>query len=1703
MNSPAGSPATGASTSSIEEAEELANTVVVNQHELLIPELLPSWFKEAPSFVREALRESIRQGHVTQQAVAQVLAQVKSVEQFAEPLLKAALAAQGWWDINPRTHGIKEVHLLNNLLIFLSQQQFKLADTLIQLLLPDLLVPQSLEINIVSSITHQSLLQAAMQNFEADLTKADGFAPGTQIYQVEGSSARVSAAFKPEAFAAICRNLDLGQQYQTHLSQIFDPPDDPWPTDDPRSTRYKLNTLFSLNMQHAFSSALHLTYMKGHISPTHYMFMVDLLSLSKASAAQAPPRHSTLKIMGFEVPGIVLMWPDQKTVGQTQRCLLYLPQAPDQSFHLFQTFNAFKEQLREWLKEPEFSRYFATLLPLRHRAEFMRRIDTKNVTLDSLLIRRPPIINEPALFLETQHIPQSQPLFEVAWRLTLEQIKDDARVLIVPTGDEDTKSRVTRLASYLNWGVSLFGIALGFVPILGDVLLAVSVVQLGSEVYEGIKAWRRGDRVQALEYMFDIAQNLTLIAGTAGAAKALRPSPVVDELMPVTTVQGQKRLWVPDLRPYEINASLASLKPDAQGVYTFRERSFIKLEGKIFSIKTDPVSGQGYIQHPTDPLAYTPKLQHNSHGAWTHELEKPQLWRREQLFRRLGPDAEFLSGNAMDAVLQVSNTTDDGLRALFMDNLPRPPALADSIKRANLCERVERFTLQMKQGMNNVADNADLQLALLTELPGWPANQVLRVLDVKGGVVKEYGRDLAPIHPRMQITEVQIENGDLLKTTLECLSSGQRAVLLGEDLVAADQQIQRLARKLGDHAESVKQSLVTRLYNASEPVPPELNTLNSQFSGLPVTVMTELMSHLTPNELLAFKTTDRLPLHVLEEARSFVQTVRLNRALEGLYFEGLSNADTQTLAWETVSRLPGWPENLSLVLRDKTTGQDLQRLGNASATNRMEIFKNADNYEFFSTVSEDLYSSPQLLKCVVKALTPSARTAMGLPEANAEQALALKVASLAAHERTNSAQKLGLQTIKPWLKSPMRLADGRIGYTLGGRSGHLRDENKSLLLKNLVLELYPLMTEVQAGQFLYHLRLSPALATRALVALKAQLQTLRSDLAQWEANPVWSQPRTGPQVLLSAAEKRAISQRLILAWRRQTPSINIGDHTGYVLDLNSWSVDNLPVLSADFSHISALRLTDSPSGQLPFHFLQRFPNLRVLSLENNHLPELPASLASLSNLTDLNLQGNQVVLTSGAVELLSGLRKLKSLNLTGNPLARRISVRQLPDLEYLRLRHTQISEWPEGVETLTHLHTLDLRDNAIIHIPSEILTAERAAINRVTNLHDNPLNADSIRRLDIYRREQGINLGVEVQHMHARSARGILHWAREPTLVQTRVWNDLSSLRQSRSFFRVLEDMSESEQFFRTQDDLTERVWAMLTAIHENSELRRLTFDIAANPRTCRDGSAMTFASLELQGHVSTALRKPVTEEELLKLSRGLYRLELLDKHVTEVVSTRHAAIIAEQQAHIGQLQTLIDAVSPDYAPSPLVEMSPEEQQGVAYRLGTPEALRLAPLLSPEALRRQLARHDPLEVQMYYHIELANRLDLPARPTSMRFAQIAQVTPGEVEVAREFVINQETASALSASIETRDFWIAFLEKKYSEAFRVSDEPYQMRLDVLFSGRESESSGNYLASLEAIKEERNLARKALVARLTAQELQEHPLSGPLASPESHV
>lgn len=57
---------------------------------------MPPWFVQAPPVLRDALRSSFRQWQATRRATSAILAQVQPIEQFAEPLLRAALTARGW-----------------------------------------------------------------------------------------------------------------------------------------------------------------------------------------------------------------------------------------------------------------------------------------------------------------------------------------------------------------------------------------------------------------------------------------------------------------------------------------------------------------------------------------------------------------------------------------------------------------------------------------------------------------------------------------------------------------------------------------------------------------------------------------------------------------------------------------------------------------------------------------------------------------------------------------------------------------------------------------------------------------------------------------------------------------------------------------------------------------------------------------------------------------------------------------------------------------------------------------------------------------------------------------------------------------------------------------------------------------------------------------------------------------------------------------------------------------------------------------------------------------------------------------------------------------------------------------------------------------------------------------------------------------------
>lgn len=96
--------------------------------------------------------------------------------------------------------------------------------------------------------------------------------------------------------------------------------------------------------------------------------------------------------------------------------------------------------------------------------------------------------------LDGRNLPVDGEVFSHAQAQVQARIYDDARFIAVPTDEEDRLSRHKRLQDMQSAGLELLGLAAFVAPVLGELLLAVSAVQLLDEVYEGYQDWRLGDR---------------------------------------------------------------------------------------------------------------------------------------------------------------------------------------------------------------------------------------------------------------------------------------------------------------------------------------------------------------------------------------------------------------------------------------------------------------------------------------------------------------------------------------------------------------------------------------------------------------------------------------------------------------------------------------------------------------------------------------------------------------------------------------------------------------------------------------------------------------------------------------------------------------------------------------------------------------------------------------------------------------------------------------------------------------------------------------------------------------------------------------------------------------------------------------------------------------------------------------------------------
>lgn len=541
--------------------------------------------------------------------------------------------------------------------------------------------------------------------------------------------------------------------------------------------------------------------------------------------------------------------------------------------------------------------------------------------------------------------------------------------------------------------------------------------------------------------------------------------------------------------------------------------------------------------------------------------------------------------------------------------------------------------------------------------------------------------------------------------------------------------------------------------------------------------------------------------------------------------------------------------------------------------------------------------------------------------------------------------------------------------------------------------------------------------------------------------------------------------------------------TGQTLSLHGLLLGDLPELVVQFPGVTTLELSGVLlTEQGSNGFFEAFPNLNHLGLGGNELGAVPSVVLQMAQLEHLNLSHNHLPAAAAYPLLTNG--RLRSLSLSAN----RLVTFDPPDfgqIEVLDISYNEIENWPSRLLSARELHVLNLSGNEFTDLPAGLLDGNHDRLVEGMDLSDNEeLSRDTFYELRDYLEagghEEALGLTLdEIDSLIAMSeARqgdtwdfdddsddetggGVRHdpyaavdpvepildptgdasvESLEPWLVgsnseqisaRSRIWTQLAEENDHERFFQLLALLRDTFDFRFNRAELTQRVWSVMDAASENSELRQLLFQHAETHGTCIDGRILTFSELEVRVFVFQALRdipldRPMLKgQALLRLSRQLFRLD--------------------------RVETLAEAAG----------------QG----------------------------RDRAEVRLRYRIGLTSGwgdgIDLPGQPTHMAFG--VPITGELAARTRGSILEAERGDALLVSMVSRDYWTSYLQERHPGRMReIDDAIYQRREDLLNELEDRRAEGDidadeYSRQLNAkSKEIDDVERQALV-ELTRKEM----------------
>lgn len=633
-----------------------------------------------------------------------------------------------------------------------------------------------------------------------------------------------------------------------------------------------------------------------------------------------------------------------------------------------------------------------------------------------------------------------------------------------------------------------------------------------------------------------------------------------------------------------------------------------------------------------------------------------------------------------------------------------------------------------------------------------------------------------------------------------------------------------------------------------------------------------------------------------------------------------------------------------------------------------------------------------------------------------------------------------------------------------------------------IRQLYPDFNEFEIAEFL---QTHGSEASSELARLESEYETLNRQLSAWSFSGGGARQRyiragQAPAGLSERADRYTAADRIRRCWRRQAPQKNANDGTpiGFELDLSRQTLDSVPDIEADFSHVGSLKLNNMGLSVSPEGFLAHFRGVRWLDLSNNRLTAIPPALDEMHGLTRLFLQDNRIRLTPETAQLLARRSTLRSLNLSRNPLGMLPDFSAITDMRSLALNTIGVDSWPVGLGEQPLLDVIDLRNNQITTIPQSVIAPpdaqleEAARINNFTYIGGNPLSEVSQRQL----RDYWTRLERERPDVSALRRPGVFEYqarvapvdrgsvgGRNPTALQRwttglaaeRIparqaqWQTLLAQEGSNGFFQVLNDLTPAASGLA---DLQRRVWEVIDAITEanpeSEALRDQMFEWAGRPACC-DRAALSFSNLEIMAMVYRARTLALDGDQaatLLKLSRGLFRLDEVEKIALADIQQRTTAI--------------------------------NDMPG---------------LTAAERLRR-ISALEEVEIKLAYRFGLKDQLELPGQPQQVRFTGLGNVTPVMLDRAYNQVVALDSSPEEFQSLVAKDFWKDFVTNKYRAQFEAQREPYQDRLanlrENLQAGELSEAQ--YKTQSDELDAQLQIEEASLIEKCTREELAKHPL-----------